>query len=133
MFKTPIKGEGMAVEYDREMTTEEKLREAQDYVKRLRKQLNDTEGDAMRYRRMRQLEVVIMAEDGAKYLKGKDLDEYIDELPTKNRVMTRAQMLKELTPALNKAFGEEYQRYQDEHGAEIAAHIDAEALRNDKT
>jgi hypothetical protein len=101
--------------YDRVMTAEEKLRETQEYVKRLRKQLNDTEGDAMRYRRMRQLEVVIMAEDGAKYLKGKELDEYIDSVPMKNRAFTRAELLKELTPALSNIFGEEYAKYEAEH------------------
>jgi len=131
--KAVAKGEGQIVSEYKELSDKAKLHEAQTYIKSLRKQLDQTEDDAMRYRRMRQLEVVIMAEDGAKYLKGHDLDEYIDELPTKNKLFTRAQMLKELTPALNKAFGEEYQRYQDEHGAEIAAHIDAEALRNVKT
>jgi hypothetical protein len=100
--------------YDREMTTEEKLRETQEYVKRLRKQLNDTEGDAMRYRRMRQLEVVIMAEDGAKYLKGKELDDYIDCLPHRGPI-SRADLLKELTPALNNLFGVEYAKYEAEH------------------
>jgi hypothetical protein len=117
--------------YDRVMTAEEKLRETQEYVKRLRKQLNDTDGDAMRYRRMRQLEVVIMAEDGAKYLKGKDLDDYIDSVPHMGGI-TRAQIMEEMLPGLNKVFGEEYQRYQDEHAEHIAAHIDAEALRNVK-
>ena len=112
------------------MHEKEKLREAQDYVKRLRKQLNDTEGDAMRYRRMRQLEVVIMAEDGAKYLKGAELDEYLDNLPAKR--FSRAELLKELTPGLNAVVSEEYAKYQDEHAEHIAAHIDAEALRNVK-
>lgn len=131
--KAVPKGEGQIVSEYREISDKAKLHEAQEYIKSLRKQVSNLEDDAMRYRRLRQLEVVIMAEDGAKYLKGYDLDEYIDELPTKNKLFTRADLLKELTPALNAAFGQEYQRYQDEHGAEIAAHIDAEALRNVKT
>jgi len=128
--KAPIKGEGQIVSEYRELSDKEKLREAQEYIKSLKKQVDATAEDSLRYRRMRQLEVVIMAEDGAKYLKGKDLDDYIDELPTKNRVMTRAQMLKELTPELNNIFAKEYAKYQDAHGAEIAAHIDAEVMRN---
>lgn len=131
--KATPKGEGQIVSEYRELSDKAKLHEAQEYIKSLRKQVSNLEDDAMRYRRLRQLEVVIMAEDGAKYLKGYDLDEYIDDLPTKNKLFTRADLLKELTPALNAAFGQEYQRYQDEHGAEIAAHIDAEALRNVKT
>lgn len=118
--------------YDREMTTEEKLRETQDYVKRLRKQLNDTEGDAMRYRRMRMLEVVIMAEDGAKYLKGHDLDEYLDSLPTRKGPISRADLLKELTPALNNLFGVEYEKYAVEHADKLAELYDREAVLNVK-
>ena len=128
MFKTPIKGEGMAVEYDREMTTEEKLREAQDYVKRLRKQLNDTEGDAMRYRRIRQLEVVIMAEDGAKYLKGKELDDYIDCLPHRGPI-TSAQFTEAARAVLVEAFDSEYAKT---HADKLAVHIDAEVMKNVK-
>ena len=97
------------------MHEKEKLREAQEYIKRLNKNNENLQGDAMRYRRLRQLEVVIMAEDGAKYLKGADLDDYIDELPTKNKLFTRAELIKELTPALNEMFGAEYAKYQDEH------------------
>jgi hypothetical protein len=128
--KAQIKGEGQPVDEYRELSDKEKLREAQEYIKSLKKQVDATAEDSLRYRRMRQLEVVIMAEDGAKYLKGADLDEYIDELPTKNKLFTRAELLKELTPALNNIFGSEYAKYQDAHGAEIAAHIDAEVMAN---
>ena len=130
MFKTPIKGEGQIVDEYKELSDKAKLHEAQTYIKSLRKQLDHTQEDSMRYRRMRQLEVVIMAEDGAKYLKGADLDEYLDSLPSKR--FNRSELLKELTPVLNDIFGEEYAKYQDAHGAEIAAHIDAEVMRNVK-
>jgi hypothetical protein len=118
--------------YDREMTTEEKLREAQDYVKRLRKQLNDTDGDAMRYRRMRQLEVVIMAEDGAKYLKGAELDEYIDSLPYARQggPLRSAQFTEAAKAVLVEAFDSEYAKT---HADKLAAHIDAEVMANVKT
>lgn len=112
-------------------TIKEQLAEARDHIKSLRKQIANTEDDSMRYRRLRQLEVVIMAEDGAKYLKGEDLDHYIDELPAKLS-MSRAELLKELLPGLNSLFGAEYQKYQDEHGDAIAAQIDAEVMRNVK-
>ena len=130
--KAPIKGEGQIVDEYRELSEKEKLREAQEYIKRLKKTVDSLEDDAMRYRRMRQLEVIIMAEDGAKYLKGKELDDYIDTMPMKNRAFTRAELLKELTPALNNIFGEEYAKYEAEHGAEIAAHLEKMEALNDK-
>lgn len=117
--QTPIKAEGQIVDEYRELSDKEKLREAQQYMKEQRKQIENLQEDSMRYRCMRQLEVVIMAEDGAKYMKGKELDEYIDNLPTKNRVMSRADLLKELTPALNTVFGVEYAKYQKEHAAKM--------------
>lgn len=109
--KAVAKGEGQIVSEYRELSDKEKLHEAQEYIKSLRKQIEATEGDAMRYRRLRQLEVVIMAEDGAKYLKRGELDVYIDELPYKGQ-LNRFEILKEMTPALNKLFGEEYDKYE---------------------
>lgn len=132
MFKTPIKGEGQLVDEYRQLSLKEQLEEARVRIKTQQEQIYDLRNEAARYRRMRQLEVVIMAEDGAKYLKGAELDEYIDSLPMKNRAFTRAEMLKELTPELNNIFAKEYAKYQDEHAEHIAAHIDAEALRNVK-
>jgi len=111
--QTPIKGEGQIVSEYKELSDKEKLHEAQEYIKSLKKQVDATAEDSMRYRRMRQLEVVIMAEDGAKYLKGAELDEYLDNLPAKR--FSRAELLKELTPALNNIFGEEYAKYEAEH------------------
>lgn len=133
--RTPIKGEGQIVDEYRELSDKEKLHEAQQYIKEQRKQIENLQEDAMRYRRLRQLEVIIiiMAEDGAKYLKRGELDKYIDELPSQNKMFSRAQMLKELTPALNNLFGAEYERYQAEHGAMIDAHLDAMEALNDKT
>jgi hypothetical protein len=81
MFKTPIKGEGQIVSEYRELSDKEKLHEAQKYMKELKRRIDALEGDAMLYRRLRQLEVVIMAEDGAKYLKGQALDNYLETFP----------------------------------------------------
>jgi lipoate-protein ligase A len=133
MFKTPIKGEGQIVDEYKELSDKAKLHEAQTYIKSLRSQVSNLEDDAMRYRRMRMLEVVIMAEDGAKYLKGHDLDEYLDSLPTRKGPITRADLLKELTPALNNIFGEEYAKYEAEHGEEFEKLASKEAVFNDKT
>lgn len=121
--KAPIKGEGQIVDEYRELSDKEKLSQAREYIKSLKKQVDATAEDSLRYRRLRQLEVIIMAEDGAKYLKKGELDVYIDELPARAS-FTRSELLKELTPALNKVFGEEYEKYEAEHGAEIAAHLD---------
>ena len=131
--KAVPKGEGARVEeYSPPLTDKELLKQAQEYIKSMRKQINNLEGDAMRYRRLRQLEVVIMAEDGAKYLRKGELDVYIDELPARN-TFTRSELLKELTPALNKVFGEEYEKYAAEHADKLAEHFDREAVLNVKT
>ena len=101
----------MKEEY-RELTLKEKLLQANEHAKILKKKIDNLQDDAMRYRRLRQLEVVIMAEDGAKYLKGKDLDGYIDDLPA--RTLTSAQFTKVAKTALNQVFAEEYDRYKAE-------------------
>jgi lipoate-protein ligase A len=121
----------MNEEYDREISDKEKLYEARQYMKDLKKRVDALEGDAMRYRRMRQLEVVIMAEDGAKYLKGKELDDYIDSVPHRGPI-SRADVLKELVPALNNLFGVEYAKYSEEHAEEFEKLASKEAFLNDK-
>jgi hypothetical protein len=126
--KAQIKGEGQPVDEYRELSDKEKLVQAQLYVKSLKKKIDNIEGDAMLYRRLRQLEVIIMAEDGAKYLKGEQLDDYLETFPM--GAITRSDLLKELTPALNKAFSDEY---AEEHADKLAEHFDREAVRNVKT
>jgi predicted metal-dependent hydrolase len=79
--KATPKVEGGIVDEYRELSDKEKLYEAQQYMKELKRRIDALEGDAMLYRRLRQLEVVIMAEDGAKYLKGKQLDDYLETFP----------------------------------------------------
>lgn len=131
--KATPKGEGMRVEeYGPPLTDKELLKQAQEYIKSLRKNVENLEGDAMRYRRLRQLEVVIMAEDGAKYLKKGELDNYLDELPMHNKPVTRFEIIKEITPALNKLFGEEYDKYEAERLEELEK-IASEGAFNDKT
>ena len=112
--KAVAKGEGQIVDEYRELSDKEKLEQAQLYIKSLKKQIDNIEDDAMRYRRLRQLEVIIMAAEGAKYLKNGELDGYIDSLPHRGP-LTRADLLKELTPALNKVFSDEYGEYSEEH------------------
>ena len=128
--KAPIKGEGQIVDEYRELSDKEKLHEAQQYIKSLKKELDNTRDSAMLYRRLRQLEVIIMAEDGAKYLKGQELDNYLDSLPARGPI-SRADLLKELTPALGKLFGEEYAKYSEEHADEFEKLASKEAF-NDK-
>lgn len=108
------KGEGRIVDEYRELSDKEKLSQAREYIKSLKKQVDATAEDSLRYRRLRQLEVVIMAEDGAKYLKGEELDDYLDNLPMLSG-LRRADILKELLPGLNQMFGMEYSKYEKEH------------------
>ena len=112
------------------MDEKQKLREAREYIKSLKKENDALKDSAMLYRRLRQLEVIIMAEDGAKYLKGQELDNYLDSLPARGPI-SRADLLKELTPALGKLFGEEYKKYSEEHADEFEKLASKEAF-NDK-
>lgn len=89
--------------------------EIQNTIKQLEREINSmTETikaqrlDTMRYNKLRRLEVVIMSEDGAKYLKGTDLDKYLDRLVPHR---TRADILDEALNTINKAFATEYSKH----------------------
>ena len=59
------------------------------------------------YKNLRKKEVIVMEDEGALYLKGKDLDRYCRKItPT----VSRAALLKELLPGLNALFGAEYEK-----------------------
>lgn len=130
--KATPKGEGQIVDEYRELSLKEKYDQAIDHNKAMRNKIQELGKVVRLYNRLRELEVVVMAKEGAVYLKGADLDEYLNALPPRGP-LSRADLLKELTPALNKAFGEEYQKYQDEHDEHIAAQIDAEVFLNAQT
>lgn len=130
--KATPKVEGGIVDEYRELSDKEKLHEARQHMKDLKKRVDALQGDAMLYRRLRQLEVIIMAEDGAKYLKGKELDDYIDCLPHRGPI-SRADVLKELVPALNNLFGVEYEKYSEEHAEEFEKLASEEAFNGNDT
>jgi hypothetical protein len=68
------------------------------------------------YKNLRQKEVIVMEEEGALYLKGADLDRYCRKItPTHSR----AEVVKQLLPALNKLFGDEYEKYEQAHAKEL--------------
>jgi len=68
------------------------------------------------YRNLRKKEVIVMEEEGALYLKGKDLDAYCRKITPS---VSRAELLKELLPGLNALFGAEYKKYEKEYGKEL--------------
>ena len=68
------------------------------------------------YRNLRKKEVIVMEEEGALYLKGKDLDAYCRKITPS---VSRAELLKELLPGLNALFGTEYAKYEKEYGKEL--------------
>jgi hypothetical protein len=64
------------------------------------------------YNNLRKKEIVVL--DGeARYLTGDDLDEYCKSITPS--VVTHQELLKELTPALNNLFGQEYAKYETEY------------------
>ena len=63
------------------------------------------------YKNLRKKEVIVMEEEGALYLKGKDLDAYCRKITPS---VSRAELLKELLPGLNALFGAEYAKYEKE-------------------
>lgn len=68
------------------------------------------------YKNLRKKEVIVMEQEGALYLKGKDLDAYCRKItPT----LDRQKLLKDLLPGLNALFGAEYAKYEKEHAKEI--------------
>ena len=81
--------------------------------------------DTQRYNKLRRLEIVIMSEDGAKYLKGTDLDKYLDRL-VQHR--TRADILDEALKTINKAFATEYIKHASNTRSE-SQEADKEATR----
>lgn len=96
-------------------TPEQKIKDLEELVLSLRTRMTNQAQDVQRYRRLQRLEVVIMAEDGAKYFKGEELDEYLDNLPpARARPISSAQFTKAAMPVLNQIFAEEYDRYKAE-------------------
>ena len=89
--------------------------EIQNTIKQLEREINSmaetiraNRVDVRRYHKLRRLEVVIMSEDGAKYLKGRDLDKYLDELKV---ALTRKIIIDEALEVMNKAFATEYSKH----------------------
>jgi hypothetical protein len=89
--------------------------EIQNTIKQLEREINSMAEtikaqrlDTQRYNKLRRLELVIMSDDGAKYLKGTDLDKYLDRL-VQHR--TRSDILAEALDTINKAFATEYSKH----------------------
>lgn len=96
-------------------TPEQKIKDLEELVLSLRTRMTNQAQDVQRYRRLQRLEVVIMAEDGAKYFKGEELDEYLDNLPpARARPISSTQFTQAAKTALNQVFTEEYDRYKAE-------------------
>jgi hypothetical protein len=84
------------------------LRELGEQIKAMEETIKAQRLDTRRYNKLRGLEIVIMSDDGAKYLKGTDLDKYLDRL-VQHR--TRADILDEALATINKAFATEYSKH----------------------
>jgi hypothetical protein len=84
------------------------LRELNEQIKAMEETIKAQRLDTRRYNKLRGLEIVIMEKDGAQYLKGVELDKYLDRLEVRR---TRADILGEALQVINKAFTVEYNKH----------------------
>jgi hypothetical protein len=89
--------------------------EIQNTVKQLTRQIEAMEEtiraqrlDNQRYNKLRRLEIVIMEKGGAQYLKGVELDKYLDRLEVH---ITKKQMIDEALKIMNDTFYTEYNKH----------------------
>jgi hypothetical protein len=64
--------------------------------------------ESQRYNKLRRLELVIMGKDGAQYLKGAELDKYLDRLEAH---LTKKEVIDEALSIMNDAFYTEYNKH----------------------
>ena len=89
--------------------------EIQNTIKQLEREINAMAEtikaqrlDTQRYNKLRRLEIVIMSDDGAKYLKGTDLDKYLDGITVP---LTKKQIIDEALKIMNDTFYTEYNKH----------------------
>lgn len=84
------------------------LRELGEQIKAMEETIKAQRLESQRYNKLRRLEVVIMEKDGTHYLKGEELDKYLDRLTVRR---TRDEIMNEALNVINGAFKTEYSRY----------------------
>lgn len=84
------------------------LRELNEQIKAMEETIKAQRLDTQRYNKLRRLEIVIMEKGGAQYLKGVELDKYLDRLEVRR---TREEIMNEALNVINSAFKTEYSRY----------------------
>jgi hypothetical protein len=89
--------------------------EIQNTIKQLEREINAMAEtikaqrlDTQRYNKLRRLEIVIMEKGGAQYLKGVELDKYLDRLEVH---ITKKQMIDEALKIMNDTFYTEYNKH----------------------
>ena len=84
------------------------LRELGEQIKAMEETIKAQRLDTRRYNKLRGLEIVIMGKDGAHYLKGVELDKYLDRLEVR---VTKKQMIDEALKIMNDTFFTEYNKH----------------------
>lgn len=84
------------------------LRELGEQIKAMEETIKAQRLDTQRYNKLRGLEIVIMGKDGTHYLKGEELDKYLDRLTVRR---TRDEIMNDALKVMNNAFKTEYSRY----------------------
>jgi len=84
------------------------LRELGEQIKAMEETIKAQRLDTRRYNKLRGLEIVIMGKDGAHYLKGVELDKYLDGITVP---LTKKQIIDEALKIMNDTFYTEYNKH----------------------
>jgi hypothetical protein len=90
---------------ERDLVISNTIKQLEREISAMQETIRSQRLDTQRYNKLRRLEIVIMEKGGAQYLKGQELDKYLDRLTVRR---TRAEIMDEALNAMNNAFNTEY-------------------------
>lgn len=90
---------------ERDSVISNTIRQLEREISAMQETIRSQRLESQRYNKLRRLEVVIMEKDGTHYLKGEELDKYLDRLTVRR---TRAEIMNDALKVMNNAFNTEY-------------------------
>ena len=93
---------------DRDSVISNTIRQLEREISAMQETIRSQRLESQRYNKLRGLEIVIMGKDGTHYLKGEELDKYLDRLTVRR---TRDEIMNDALKVINGAFKTEYSRY----------------------
>lgn len=110
---------------ERDSVISNTIKQLEREIKAMEETIRSQRLESQRYNKLRRLEVVIMEKDGTHYLKGEELDKYLDRLDVRR---THQEIIDEALKTMNNVFETEYSRYVIDPGGE-SKEADKEATR----